>query len=120
MQREVIAYPWLHRAFSVVGLPNPTPEIFTQLGGGLLIGYAYLLWISPNEHSIAPTIGWVVGVVNIAGAALILWWVLFSKLSLPNAGIILLFCASALLIVFAVGEIHFAISTYTNHRTDKP
>jgi hypothetical protein len=65
------AWDGLYRA---VGLPPPKPAIFAELGGVLLFGFAYLLWVAPDYAVLARRVAEAAALGNGLAAALIALW----------------------------------------------
>jgi hypothetical protein len=65
------AWDGLYRA---VGLPSPEPAIFAELGGVLLFGFAYLLWVAPDYAVLARRVAEAAALGNGLAAALIALW----------------------------------------------
>jgi hypothetical protein len=65
--------PWdaLHRTLD---LPQPRPEVWTQLAGILLLAFAYLLWVAPRNAKLTQAVALTAATANLAGAALIAVW----------------------------------------------
>ncbi len=97
--------PFLDGLFAWLGLPNPAPQIFTQLGGGLLVGFAWLLWVSPKHDTVSPLVGVAVGLVNVAGVILIVLWLTLGRLEASPLGTAVLITSCPFLSVFAVREL---------------
>jgi hypothetical protein len=60
--------------YAVVGLPAPEPAIFAEIGGVLLFGFAYLLWVAPDYAVLARRIAEAAAMANGLAAALIAVW----------------------------------------------
>jgi hypothetical protein len=60
--------------YAVVGLPAPEPAIFAEVGGALLFGFAYLLWVAPDYAVLARRIAEAAALANGLAAALIALW----------------------------------------------
>ena len=102
--------PWLDPVFNALELPNPKPEIFTQLTGGLLVAFAYLLWSAPASPALARPVALAVGLVNLAGALLVGAWLLSGALGTGLIGTVLLTAAALALLFFALGELRYVRS----------
>jgi hypothetical protein len=101
--------PWLSSVYSVLDLPNPSPEIYTQLCGGLLIVCSYLLWIATICIDLAYPVGLSIGLINLAGVVLITGWIISGSLDISGLGITILSIASFILLIFGVIELRFAL-----------
>jgi hypothetical protein len=85
--------------YDALDLPQAKPELWTQVAGGLLVGFGYL----------RPVAG-AAAAANLVGAIVVVLWLLFGDLGIGARGTTLLAAASALLVVFALLE--FRIATF--------
>jgi hypothetical protein len=60
--------------YDALGLPHPEPELFTQVAGGLLLAFGYLLWIAPRETSLTQAVSLTAAFANGLGAVVLLVW----------------------------------------------
>jgi hypothetical protein len=60
--------------YAAVGLPAPEPAIFAEIGGALLFGFAYLLWVAPDYAVLARRIAEASALANGLASALIALW----------------------------------------------
>src|ERR687896_1461242 len=75
--------------YRTVGLPAPEPAIFAELGGVLLFGFAYLLWVAPDYTVLARRVAEAAAMTNGIAAALIALWLASRPVGLELAGWIL-------------------------------
>lgn len=101
--------PWLKAVIAALQLPTPQPELYTQLGGGLLVTFAYLLWQASNNAALARPIALAVGAVNAVGVLLIAGWLISGQLGVGNLGNLILVAACFILVVFSVVELRYAL-----------
>ena len=104
--------PW-KTLFDALDLPHAEPELFVQVAGGLLVAFAYLLWVGPRDEALAQVVSAPAALANAAGAVLLAAWLLFGNLDTGALGTALLIGATALLALFAVAEARIA-STRVN------
>ena len=95
--------PW-DALWRALDLPRAQPELWAQLAGGLLIGFAYLLWLAPRSSQLLPPVALTGAVANAVGVVLIVAWLASGDLDVGSLGESLLAAFAALLAVFAVGE----------------
>ena len=91
--------------YDALDLPHAEPEVFTQMAGGLLIAYSYLLWTAPTNRFMATHMALVTGIVNIAAVVLLAVWLSVGDLNIGDFGSILLNVISATLAVLAALEL---------------
>ena len=91
--------------YETLDLPQAEPEVFTQLAGGLLVVYAYLLWVAPLNRFFATQMSLATGVANILGVVLLAIWLSSGDLDVGDLGAILLNVVSAILAVLAALEL---------------
>jgi hypothetical protein len=103
--------PWIRGLFDLLDLPNPQPEVYTQVGGGLLVVCAYLLWISPGDEALARPVTLSIGLVNAVGVILVAGWLIAGNLGVGTLGTLILAAACAILAVFSVVELRYALAT---------
>jgi hypothetical protein len=93
--------------YDTLQLPVARPALYAQVAGGLLLGYAYLLWAgvdTPARHILAGT----TAAVNVAGVLVVGAWLVSGNLDAGSLGEVILWLAAAALAVFAVAEIRIA------------
>jgi hypothetical protein len=87
--------------YDTLDLPQAEPEMFTQLAGGLLVAYAYLLWMAPLNRFFATQMSLATGAANAVGVVLLAIWLSSGDLEVGDLGGILLNVVSAILAVLA-------------------
>ncbi len=96
--------------YDTLQLPVARPALYAQVAGGLLLGYAYLLWVGVDT----PARGMLAGTtaaVNIAGVLVVGAWLLSGNLDAGGLGEVILWLAVVALTVFAMAEIRIARET---------
>jgi hypothetical protein len=102
--------PWAGGLFDLLQLSNPQPAIFTQIAGGLLVAFAYLLWIAPDRPAaLAKPVALSVGAINVIAVVLIAGWLISGMLGAGTLGTLILIAAAALLGLFGFGELRYAL-----------
>ena len=101
--------PWIGGIYDTLDLPNPQPELFTQFGGGLLLVCGYLLWVASSDPALAKHVALAIGAVNAVAILLLLGWVVSGDLGTGTLGSAILLAACAILALFAVIELRFAL-----------
>ncbi|HEX5939661.1 MAG TPA: hypothetical protein VFZ12_04830 [Dehalococcoidia bacterium] len=91
--------------YEALDLPHAEPEVFTQMAGGLLIAYSYLLWIAPTNRFLAIQMALLTGIVNVVAVVLLAVWLSSGELNIGDFGSILLNVISAVLAVLAALEL---------------
>ena len=104
--------PW-KALFDALDLPHAEPELFVQVAGGLLVAFAYLLWLGPRDEALAQVVSAPAALANAAGAVVLAGWLLVGDLDTGALGTTLLTLTTALLAFFAVAEARIA-STRVN------
>ena len=98
-------WDWL---YDTLDLPHPRPELFTQIAGGLFLGFAYLLWLAPRTEPLTRAVALTAAAANAVGAVLIAAWLVVGDVGTGGTGTVLLAALAALLAVFAAGEARIA------------
>lgn len=88
--------------YQALDLPVARPAVYAQMAGVLLLGLAYLLWVSPVHRGMTRPVGTMAAAVNVAGAGLIVAWLTVGGLHPEPVGRVLLIGFAAVLIVLAV------------------
>jgi hypothetical protein len=60
--------------YDALDLPHPEPELFTQVAGGLLLAFGYLLWIAPRDASLTQAVSFTAAFANALGTVVLLVW----------------------------------------------
>jgi len=93
-----------HDLFDALGLPQPSPELFTQLAGALLVTFAVLLWEAPSDATLEHHVGRAAAIANTLGAVIFLRWLLVGDLETTALGATLLWVVSLGSALFALLE----------------
>lgn len=72
--------------YDLLRLPIAQPEVFTQLGGAILIGFAYVLSTTPDSPAMLRPVATGAAVANGLAAFIILVWVVTGKLGVGGFG----------------------------------
>jgi hypothetical protein len=68
----------------------------------------YLLWLAPNNAALAYPTSLSIGLVNLAGAVLIIGWILSGSLGIGALGTAVLLIAALILLFFGSVELRYA------------
>jgi hypothetical protein len=98
--------------FGAQQVPQPDPEMYGQLLGGL----AWLLWHATVNGQLTTAVAQVMGHVNLAVAVLVIAWLLFFHLPVDGAGRIWLPTFAAVLALFSAVQIPASRRVRTNER----
>jgi hypothetical protein len=94
--------------YDLLRLPIAQPEVFTQLAGAVLIGFAYVLSTTPDNPAMLRPVATGVAVANALAAFVIIVWVVTGKLGIGGFGDVI-FVAS-LLVLAALAYFQYRIS----------
>lgn len=89
--------------YEALGLPLAAPPMYAQVAGGLLCGYAYLLWTGAESSGVRRLAG-TTAVVNVAGIVVLVIWLVSGELGAETLGEVILWAAVIALAAFAVAE----------------
>ena len=90
--------------YDTLDLPQARPAVFVQVGGALLIAFAYLLWKAPAEATMTREVALGAAVANGLAAIIIVLWLTAAETGIDTLGTVLLAVAAAVLAGFAVAE----------------
>ena len=93
--------------YDALGLPVAEPALYAQIAGGLLLGYAYLLWWAPGTPA-ERTVAGTTAVVNALGVVVVGVWLLSGDLETETLGDVILWAAVVALAAFAIAETSIA------------
>lgn len=93
--------------YEALGLPVAEPAMYAQVAGGLLLGYAYLLWSGASGPGVRRLAG-STAAVNVAGVLVVGAWLVAGELDAERLGQVILWAAVAALAAFAVAEVGIA------------
>jgi hypothetical protein len=94
--------------YDLLRLPVAQPEVFTQLAGAVLIGFAYVLSTTPDNPAMLRPVATGVAVANGLAAFVIIVWLVTGKLGIGGFGDVI-FVASLLLLA-ALAYFQYRIS----------
>ena len=95
--------PW-DGLYAALDLPHAKPELFVQVAGGLLVAFAYLLWVAPTAEVLTRQVALVAAVANALAVVLIVGWLVAGGLGIGALGSALLIAVAAALALFAGAE----------------
>jgi hypothetical protein len=95
--------------YGVLGLPPPEPAVFAELGGVLLLGFAYLLWVAPDYAVLVRRVGEAAALTNAAAAALLALWLASRPDGLEVVGWVLSAALAAALAAMAYLEARLSL-----------
>jgi hypothetical protein len=93
--------------YDALELPVARPALYAQVAGGLLLGYAYLLWAGVDTAARRMLAG-STAAVNVAGVLVVGAWLVSGNLDAGSLGELILWLAVVALAVFAVAEVNIA------------
>lgn len=96
--------------YDALQLPVARPALYAQVAGGLLLGYAYLLWAGVDTPARRMLAG-ATAAVNVAGVLVVGTWLVSGNLDAGSLGEVILWLAVVALAVFAAAEIRIARET---------
>jgi hypothetical protein len=88
--------------YDALDLPQARPAIFVQLGGAVLLGVAYLLWLGTRTPALMLPLARASAIMNALAAAQIIAWLIHGGLHIGTLGKVELAAAAAGMIVFAL------------------
>lgn len=100
--------------YDLFSLPIAQPEVFTQLGGAFLIGFAYVLSVAPDNLGMLRPVATGTAVANGLAAFVILVWVVTGKLGIGGFGDVLF--VLAMIALAALAYFQFRISQMREQR----
>ena len=94
--------------YRLLDLPQPRPALLAQLGGAVVLAFAYLLWVAAREAALRPAVARAGAVANGLGALVILVWFVFEEPDVGTRGTVLLALIGLALAFFAVAQARIA------------
>jgi hypothetical protein len=88
--------------WDAVDLPQGQPALFVQIGGALLWGIAYLLWLAARTQSLMLPVARASALMNALSVVVIVVWLIAGDLDIGTLGTVLLIAAAALSAAFTV------------------
>jgi hypothetical protein len=88
--------------WDAIDLPQGQPALFVQIGGGLLWGIAYLLWLAARTPSLMLPVARASALMNALSVVVIVVWLIAGDLDIGTLGTVLLIAAAALSAAFTV------------------
>jgi drug/metabolite transporter (DMT)-like permease len=93
--------------YSTLDLPQALPALLTQLGGAVLVAFAYLLWRAAPGGELRRVVATAAAMANVAAALILLAWLVFrgkADLRVDTQGIVELIVAAVVLGAFGVAQ----------------
>jgi hypothetical protein len=87
--------------YDLLRLPIAQPEVLTQLGGTVLIGFAYVLSTTPDNPAMLRPVATGVALANGLAALVILVWLVTGKLGIGGFGDVIFVVSLLILAVLA-------------------
>lgn len=86
--------------YDALDLPQAQPALLPQIGGAVLWGVAYLLWLAARTPSLMLPVVRATALMNGLTTVIIVVWLIHGKLGIETLGKVLLIAAAALSAVF--------------------
>ncbi len=90
--------------YDALDLPQARPAVFVQVGGALLIAFAYLLWRAPADTTLTREVSLGAAVANGLAVIIIVLWLTVADTGIDTLGTVLMAVAAAVLAGFALAE----------------
>jgi hypothetical protein len=97
--------------YDALDLPQAKPALLVQIGGALLIGFAYLLWVAPEARALERQVAVGAALAKTVAVLLIVGWLLFkgsNDLGIEDLGTGLLIAVAVVLAGLAAAEVQIA------------
>ena len=88
--------------WDALDLPQGRPALFVQIGGALLWGIAYLLWLAARTPSLMVPVARASALINALSGTVIAVWLIGGELDIGTLGTVLLIAAAAFSVAFTV------------------
>src|SRR5919107_3671054 len=72
--------------YDKLDFPQGQPSFFVQIGGAVLVGVAYLLWVSARTPALMVPVARAAATVSALSAAVIVAWLIHGKLGIDTQG----------------------------------
>ena len=86
--------------YDKLDFPQGQPSFFVQIGGAVLVGVAYLLWVSARTPALMVPVARAAATMSALSAAVIVAWLIHGKLGIDTQGKVELVAALALMCGF--------------------
>jgi hypothetical protein len=86
--------------FDALDLPQAKPAIFVQIGGAVLWGVAYLLWLATRTPALMLPVARAGAIMNALGAGVVIAWLINDDLGIDTLGKVELIAAAVVMIAF--------------------
>lgn len=88
--------------YDALDLPQASPATFVQVGGALLWGVAYLLWLAARTPALMLPVARASALANALSAAILVVWLIHDDLGIGTLGDVLLALNAGVSAVFTV------------------
>jgi hypothetical protein len=86
--------------YDALDLPQAQPALLAQVGGAVLCGVAYLLWLAARTPTLMVPVARASALMNGISAGVVLAWLINGELGIDALGTVLLALAAAVLVLF--------------------
>jgi hypothetical protein len=86
--------------YDALDLPQGRPAIFVQIGGALLWGVAYLLWLASRTPALMLPVARASALINGIVVAILVVWLIHGELGIGTLGDVLLAVAAGVSAIF--------------------
>ncbi len=86
--------------YDALDLPQAQPALLAQVGGAVLSGVAYLLWLAARTPALMVPVARASALMNGISAGVVLAWLINGELGIDALGTVLLALATAVLVAF--------------------
>jgi hypothetical protein len=87
--------------YDALDLPQAQPALLAQVGGAVLWGMAYLLWLAARTPALMVPVARASALMSVVAAAVIVAWLINGELGIDALGTTLLIVAAVVLAAFA-------------------
>ncbi len=91
--------------YDKLDFPQGQPSFFVQIGGAVLVGVAYLLWVTARTPALMVPVARAAAVMSALSVAIIVAWLIHGKLGLDTQGKVELVASGVLLSGFTVAYV---------------
>ncbi len=86
--------------YDTLDLPQGRPAIFVQIGGALMLGVAYLLWLATRTPALMLPLARAGAIMNALGAGVVIAWLINGRLGIDTLGKVELIVAAVVMAAF--------------------
>lgn len=95
--------------YDALDLPQAQPALFAQVGGAVLCGVAYLLWLAARTPALMVPVARASALMSGISAGVVLAWLINGELGIDALGTVLLALAAAVLVLFMAAYLQAGI-----------